>query len=294
MSAGDRAVERLPARGSPVDAPGGARRRAARPRNCGRRHAIRGGHAAGRCAEARMGPRRRRGAGWRACRDRRNFCGLCAPRAVPAGRFSHDSRHFAKRPRARAQARAPRGSPDPPRAAPHPALSGKNRISLSHGKAPVAPIRGGEASCHEADSRPSRSTAKPIRQNRRKHARVPVGLPVEVHISGLAAPLIVELMDIAPGGIRFRSLTDQVGARPGRDLQVSRRERRRMRGRRQGAARAVGGRVHRRAGAREPRLPRLRAVARGVGPVRAIRSRAPRRSRRAASDRRARRWSGTP
>jgi len=52
--------------------------------------------------------------------------------------------------------------------------------------------------------------AKTVRPNRRKHARVPVGLPVEVHISGLAAPLIVELMDIAPGGIRFRSLTDQV------------------------------------------------------------------------------------
>ena len=51
---------------------------------------------------------------------------------------------------------------------------------------------------------------KPVLQNRRKHARVPVGLPVEVHISGLAKPLIVELMDIAPGGIRFRSLTDQV------------------------------------------------------------------------------------
>ena len=52
--------------------------------------------------------------------------------------------------------------------------------------------------------------AKAVRQNRRKHARIPVGLPVEVHISGLAAPLIVELMDIAPGGIRFRALTDQV------------------------------------------------------------------------------------
>jgi len=49
-----------------------------------------------------------------------------------------------------------------------------------------------------------------VRQNRRKHARVPVGLPVEVRISGLADPLIVELMDIAPGGIRFRALTDQV------------------------------------------------------------------------------------
>jgi len=57
---------------------------------------------------------------------------------------------------------------------------------------------------------PAKAQAKPVRQNRRKHARVPVGLPVEVHISGLAAPLIVELMDIAPGGIRFRSLTDQV------------------------------------------------------------------------------------
>lgn len=53
-------------------------------------------------------------------------------------------------------------------------------------------------------------TGKPIGQNRRKHARVPVGLPVEVHISGLDTPLIVELMDIAPGGIRFMSLTDQV------------------------------------------------------------------------------------
>jgi len=52
--------------------------------------------------------------------------------------------------------------------------------------------------------------ARPPRENRRKHARVPVGLPVEVHISGLETPLIVELMDIAPGGIRFRSLTDQV------------------------------------------------------------------------------------
>ena len=51
---------------------------------------------------------------------------------------------------------------------------------------------------------------KPIRQNRRKHARVPVGLPVEVQISGIATPLIVELMDIAPGGIKFRALTDQV------------------------------------------------------------------------------------
>ena len=82
--------------------------------------------------------------------------------------------------------------------------------------------------------------AKPIRQNRRKHARVPVGLPVEVHVSGLAAPLIVELMDIAPGGIRFRSLTDQVAWNRGH-LQVPRRGPRRMRGRRQSATRQSEG-----------------------------------------------------
>jgi hypothetical protein len=50
----------------------------------------------------------------------------------------------------------------------------------------------------------------PVRKNRRKHARVPVGLPVEVHIAGGKKPIIVELMDIAPGGIRFRSLSDEV------------------------------------------------------------------------------------
>jgi hypothetical protein len=49
-----------------------------------------------------------------------------------------------------------------------------------------------------------------VLKNRRKHARVPVGLPVEVHISGGSQPLIVELMDIAPGGIRFRSLDENV------------------------------------------------------------------------------------
>ena len=50
-----------------------------------------------------------------------------------------------------------------------------------------------------------------VRKNRRKHARVAVGLPVEVHIGDATAnPLIVELMDIAPGGIRFRALSDEV------------------------------------------------------------------------------------
>jgi hypothetical protein len=50
----------------------------------------------------------------------------------------------------------------------------------------------------------------PVRNNRRKHARVPVGLPVEVHIAGAPTPTIVELMDIAPGGIRFRALSEDV------------------------------------------------------------------------------------
>jgi hypothetical protein len=82
-------------------------------------------------------------------------------------------------------------------------------MSMSLRGTPEAPIRMVKSTAPKAAlAKPQQ--AKPIRQNRRKHARVPVGLPVEVHISGLAMPLIVELMDIAPGGIRFRSLTDQV------------------------------------------------------------------------------------
>jgi hypothetical protein len=46
--------------------------------------------------------------------------------------------------------------------------------------------------------------------NRRRHPRVPVGLPVEVHLSGSDTPLTVELTDIAAGGVRFRALSNDV------------------------------------------------------------------------------------
>jgi hypothetical protein len=46
--------------------------------------------------------------------------------------------------------------------------------------------------------------------NRRRHPRIPVGLPVEVHLSGRDAPLTVELTDIAAGGVRFRAPSNDV------------------------------------------------------------------------------------
>jgi hypothetical protein len=46
--------------------------------------------------------------------------------------------------------------------------------------------------------------------NRRRHPRVPVGLPVEVHLSGSADALTVELSDIAAGGVRFRAPASDV------------------------------------------------------------------------------------
>jgi hypothetical protein len=39
---------------------------------------------------------------------------------------------------------------------------------------------------------------------------VPVGLPVEVHLSGSADALTAELSDIAAGGVRFRSPASDV------------------------------------------------------------------------------------
>jgi c-di-GMP-binding flagellar brake protein YcgR len=46
--------------------------------------------------------------------------------------------------------------------------------------------------------------------NRRRHPRVQVGLPVEVHLSGRETPLTVELTDIAAGGVRFRAPSNDV------------------------------------------------------------------------------------
>src|SRR5579862_74892 len=47
-------------------------------------------------------------------------------------------------------------------------------------------------------------------ENRRRHPRIPVGLPVEVHLSGRESPLTVELTDIAAGGVRLRALSSDV------------------------------------------------------------------------------------
>ena len=58
----------------------------------------------------------------------------------------------------------------------------------------------------------ARATAKRDlgQANRRRHPRVPVGLPVEVHLSGRPDPLTVELSDIAAGGVRFRAPANDV------------------------------------------------------------------------------------
>jgi hypothetical protein len=50
------------------------------------------------------------------------------------------------------------------------------------------------------------STAEPA-SDRRRHERVPVGLPVEVHLDDRSETLTVELIDIAAGGARMRPLS---------------------------------------------------------------------------------------
>jgi PilZ domain len=50
------------------------------------------------------------------------------------------------------------------------------------------------------------STAQPA-EDRRRHERVAVGLPVEVHVDDHPETLTVELMDIAAGGARLRPLS---------------------------------------------------------------------------------------
>ncbi len=46
--------------------------------------------------------------------------------------------------------------------------------------------------------------------NRRRHARFPLGLPVKLQVTGRAAPLIVEIVDVSAGGLRLRSLGEEV------------------------------------------------------------------------------------
>lgn len=45
--------------------------------------------------------------------------------------------------------------------------------------------------------------------DRRRDARIAVGLPVDVHIAGRPGPVTVEMMDIARRGVRFRALAEQ-------------------------------------------------------------------------------------
>lgn len=46
----------------------------------------------------------------------------------------------------------------------------------------------------------------PHSPNRRQHARVPVGLPVEVHVDDSPQTMAVEMVDVAVGGVRLRPL----------------------------------------------------------------------------------------
>ncbi len=48
------------------------------------------------------------------------------------------------------------------------------------------------------------------RDNRRLHTRIPMGLPVEAHLSGREAALTVELADLAVGSARFRAARGEV------------------------------------------------------------------------------------
>ena len=44
-----------------------------------------------------------------------------------------------------------------------------------------------------------------LRPDRREHARFPLGLPVVIHVEARNESLTVEVVDIAPRGVRFRS-----------------------------------------------------------------------------------------
>ncbi|HZL20393.1 MAG TPA: PilZ domain-containing protein [Polyangia bacterium] len=46
--------------------------------------------------------------------------------------------------------------------------------------------------------------------NRRRHARFPLGLPVKLLVAGHADPMIVEIVDVSAGGLRLRTLGDEM------------------------------------------------------------------------------------
>lgn len=51
---------------------------------------------------------------------------------------------------------------------------------------------------------------RPTGQDRRRHTRFPLGLPVGVQIAGRPELITVELLDLSATGGRFRSLGDRV------------------------------------------------------------------------------------
>ena len=56
---------------------------------------------------------------------------------------------------------------------------------------------------------PTFSSRSPgTRDNRRRTPRFPVGLPVGLKVAGRSEPLMVEIVDISSGGIRFCALGD--------------------------------------------------------------------------------------
>ncbi len=46
--------------------------------------------------------------------------------------------------------------------------------------------------------------------NRRRHARFPLGLPVKLQVVGQAGSIVVEIVDVSAGGLRLRSLGEEV------------------------------------------------------------------------------------
>jgi hypothetical protein len=47
-------------------------------------------------------------------------------------------------------------------------------------------------------------TQERVQEDRRRHARFRLGLPVKMHLDGDATPMTVELIDIGEQGVRFR------------------------------------------------------------------------------------------
>ena len=52
----------------------------------------------------------------------------------------------------------------------------------------------------------------PRPEDRRRHARVALGLPVRVHFAGRTLPLTVEMSDVSRGGCFFRGAMAPAGA----------------------------------------------------------------------------------